>query len=63
MMPHDPLIPSEHKFLHLWQVVLASAWLVSDNVILDLFRRFTTFFPTVAGVDTLHLFPETHDVW
>lgn len=44
------------------RVILATAWLVSDNVIVDLFKRFTKVFPTVAAVDTLHLFPETHDV-
>jgi sulfate adenylyltransferase len=43
-------------------VVLASAWLVSDNVIVDLFQRFTDLRPAVAAVDTLHLFPETHTV-
>eukprot|EP00128_Syssomonas_multiformis_P003536 Colp12_sorted_trinity150504_noHs@30286 len=44
------------------RIVLASAWLVSDNVIVDLFKRFTNIFPVVVGVDTLHLFPETHNV-
>eukprot|EP00127_Corallochytrium_limacisporum_P004286 Clim_evm231s157 gene=Clim_evmTU231s157 len=45
------------------KVVLASAWLISDNVIVDLFKRFAPeHFPTVVAVDTLHLFPETHDV-
>lgn len=43
-------------------MVIASAWLVSDHVIVDLFRRFTDYFPVVVGVDTLHLFQETHDV-
>eukprot|EP01137_Pigoraptor_chileana_P020415 Opistho-2@82764 len=41
------------------RVIVVSAWLVSDNVIIDLFRRHTNIFPTVVGVDTLHIFPET----
>ncbi|KNC80433.1 hypothetical protein SARC_07204 [Sphaeroforma arctica JP610] len=44
------------------KIVVVSAWLVSDNVIVDLFSRFADFMPTVVGVDTLHLFPETLDV-
>eukprot|EP00124_Ichthyophonus_hoferi_P003783 Ihof_evm5s353 gene=Ihof_evmTU5s353 len=44
------------------RVVLATAWLISDNVIIDLFKRFTDVFPSVVAVDTLHLFPETHGV-
>eukprot|EP01134_Creolimax_fragrantissima_P004556 CFRG4556T1 len=44
------------------KIVVISAFLVSDNVIVDLFHRFSSFMPTVVGVDTLHIFPETHDV-
>jgi 3'-phosphoadenosine 5'-phosphosulfate sulfotransferase (PAPS reductase)/FAD synthetase len=44
------------------QTILASAWLISDNVIVDLFRRHGDFFPSVVAVDTLHLFPETLEV-
>ncbi|KJE91239.1 ATP sulfurylase Ats1 [Capsaspora owczarzaki ATCC 30864] len=45
------------------QIVLASAWLISDNVILDLWHRFfPNALPSIVGVDTLHLFPETHAV-
>lgn len=46
-------------------VVFTTAWLVSDNVLLALMAE---HFPSVlqgmhlAAVDTLHLFPETHDV-
>ncbi len=46
-------------------VVFTSAWLVSDNAIVALLHD---HFPEVlkgmdlVGVDTLHLFPETHDV-
>eukprot|EP01135_Chromosphaera_perkinsii_P001788 Nk52_evm57s210 gene=Nk52_evmTU57s210 len=41
------------------KITLASALLISDNVIVDLFARFTDFMPTVVAIDTLHLFPET----
>jgi 3'-phosphoadenosine 5'-phosphosulfate sulfotransferase (PAPS reductase)/FAD synthetase len=44
------------------QVVLATAWLVSDNVLVDLFLNHTNFKPTIVAVDTLHLFPETLQV-
>eukprot|EP01120_Amphizonella_sp_Union-15-10_P011526 TRINITY_DN490_c0_g1_i1.p1 TRINITY_DN490_c0_g1~~TRINITY_DN490_c0_g1_i1.p1 ORF type:complete len:710 (+),score=161.80 TRINITY_DN490_c0_g1_i1:74-2131(+) len=47
-------------------VVLASAFIVSDNVLVDLFHKnFPEFFSgmNILGVDTLHLFPETLDLW
>jgi len=46
-------------------VVFTTAWLVSDNVIVAMLRE---HFPEVlegmhlAAVDTMHLFPETHEV-
>jgi sulfate adenylyltransferase len=55
-----------HKYLSPFRdessrVVLASAWLVSDNVMVDVLKRHTDFFPSVVAVDTMHLFPETLD--
>lgn len=43
-------------------VVMATAYLVSDNVIVDLFKNHTNMMPAIAGVDTLHLFPQTLQV-
>jgi len=39
--------------------VIITAWLVTDNVIADLFKRFTNARPELVAVDTLHIFPET----
>jgi sulfate adenylyltransferase len=44
------------------RVVMATAWLVSDNVLVDLLWKHTNFRPTIVAVDTLHLFPETLQV-
>eukprot|EP00121_Abeoforma_whisleri_P009869 Awhi_evm1s9087 len=44
-------------------VCLITAWLVTDNVIVDLFhRQFPELTPNVLSVDTLHLFDSTHEL-
>jgi len=44
-------------------VTFASAWLATDNIVVHLLRKhFPEMKWSLLGVDTLHLFPETHAV-
>ena len=44
-------------------VTFASAWLATDNIVVHLLRKhFPEMQWSLLGVDTLHLFPETHAV-